>query len=461
MTDAPAPRTDHPTDHAHPADVPVDTLVQGAGTSVQWTTMSDEQQRPGDRAEDRDLGTTRRGPRWSRGGGPSRAQSRRLEPTTFPASGAWRQGDPPGDRSFVDVGTLDLENGDRLPSVQVAYETWGTLNARRDNAVLVLHALTGDSHVTGPAGPGHPTAGWWSEMVGPGAPIDTDRYYVVAPNVVGGCQGTTGPSSAAPDGAPWGSAFPLVTVRDQVAAEIELSKALGIGSWALVVGASMGGLRALEWTILGPEAGIEVESAAIIASAAQTPGDQIAWAHPQLTAIHADPKFRGGDYYDAADGDGPHLGLGIARSIAHTTYRSALEFDERFGRIPQGGDDPMRGGRFAVQSYLDHHATKLARRFDANSYVVLTESMLTHDLGRDRGGVTTALESIRSRVLVVGVDTDRLFLPAESEKIARAVPGAGPARLLRSAYGHDGFLIEFDQLGPIVGEFLAGARKHR
>jgi len=154
-------------------------------------------------------------------------------------------------------------------------------------------------------------------------------------------------------------------------------------------------------------------------------------------------------------------GLALARQIAHTTYRSALEFDERFGRIPQGGDDPMHGGRFAVQSYLDHHASKLARRFDANSYVVLTESMLTHDLGRDRGGVTTALQSIRARVLVVGVDTDRLFLPAESERIAREAPHAEPVRLLRSAYGHDGFLIEFDQLGPIVGEFLAGVHKRR
>ena len=456
MSEVPAPRPgcDDPSRAA------VDTRVPGAGTSVQWTTMTDEQQRPGDRTDDVDRGATQ--PQgWSRSGGPSRAQSRRLDPTTFPASGAWRPGDPVGDRQHVEIGTLELEGGGQLPGVQVAYESWGTLNDRRDNAVLVLHALTGDSHVTGEAGPGHPTAGWWSEMVGPGAPIDTDRYYVVAPNVVGGCQGSTGPSSLAPDGAPWGSAFPIITVRDQVAAEIELSRSLGITSWALVVGASMGGLRALEWTLLGPEAGIEVESAAIIASAAQTPGDQIAWAHPQLTAIHADPRFRGGDYYDAADGDGPHVGLGIARSIAHTTYRSALEFDERFGRIPQGGDDPMHGGRFAVQSYLDHHASKLARRFDANSYVVLTESMLTHDLGRDRGGVTTALQSIRSRVLVVGVDTDRLFLPAESERIAREVPRAEPVRLLRSAYGHDGFLIEFDQLGPIVGEFLAGVHKRR
>ncbi|MEP7765895.1 homoserine O-acetyltransferase [Sanguibacter sp. 25GB23B1] len=396
-------------------------------------------------------------PGWTRGSVPPRAQARRLDTRPFPVTGAWREGEPEGDRRFAEVGALELEAGGVIPAVRMAYETWGTLNDERDNAVLVLHALTGDSHVRGAAGPGHRTAGWWDDMVGPGAPIDTDRYFVVAPNVVGGCQGTTGPSSIAPDGQPWGSQFPVVTVRDQVTAEIELSRTLGIDAWQFVVGASMGGLRVLEWAILGPEAGIAVESIGVIASAAQTSGDQIAWAHPQLTAIHADPGFRGGDYYDAAPGEGPHRGLGIARQIAHATYRSSAELDERFGRIPQGGEDPMRGGRFAVQSYLDHHANKLARRFDANSYVVLTESMLTHDLGRDRGGVQTALQSITARTLVVAVDTDRLFLPAESWRIAELVPRAEPVRLLRSDFGHDGFLIEFEQLGPLVVDFLARA----
>lgn len=423
----------------------MDMPARGAGSSVHWSVMSHDSQGSG--------AASRTSPQWTRTGGPSRAQSRRLD-TVFPATGAWREGDPVGGRRFADIGTLELEAGGHIPAVRMAYETWGTLNEARDNAVLVLHALTGDSHIAGEAGDGHATAGWWSQMVGPGAPIDTDRYFVVAPNVVGGCQGSTGPSSLAPDGQPWGSHFPIITVRDQVNAEIELTRALGVPTWQFIVGASMGGLRVLEWALLGPEAGIGVESIAVIASAAQTPGDQIAWAHPQLTAIHADPKFRGGDYYDAAPGDGPHLGLGIARSIAHTTYRSAHEFDERFGRISQGGEDPMRGGRFAVQSYLDHHAGKLARRFDANSYVVLTESMLTHDLGRDRGGVNTALASITARTLVVAVDTDRLFLPAESERIARHVPRV-QAQLLHSNFGHDGFLIEFDQLGPIVAAFLA------
>ncbi len=384
---------------------------------------------------------------------PRRFQHVRGGTAPLPASAAWTEGDPVGHRQFADLGPLKLEAGGRLPAVRMAYETWGTLNEARDNAILVLHALTGDSHVAGEIGPGHPTAGWWPGMVGPGAPIDTDRYFVVCPNVLGGCQGTTGPASPASDGEPYGSRFPYVTVRDQVAAEVRLADALGIDTWAFVVGASMGGHRVLEWAAMAPE---RVEAIGVIASCAQTTADQIAWAHAQIAAVRADPKFRGGDYYDAEDGDGPHVGLGIARQIAHTTYRSATELDARFGRIPQGGEQPMGGGgRFAVQSYLDHHAEKLARRFDANSYVVLTESMLTHDLGRDRGGVDAALRTITARTLVVAVDSDRLFLPEQSVRIVTQVPGTAPLRLIHSEYGHDGFLLEDRQLGPAVAEFLA------
>ena len=243
-----------------------------------------------------------------------------------------------------------------------------------------------------------------------------------------------------------------MTVRDQVAAELALTDHLGVSSWALVIGASMGGLRVLEWAVSAPD---RVRAIAPIATAAQISGDQIASFHTQLAAITADPNFNGGDYYDAPDGLGPHLGLGLARQIAHATYRSARELDERFGRIPQGAEDPMTGGRFAVQSYLDHHGDKLARRFDANTYVVLTRSMLTHDLGRDRGGVEAALETITARTLVVAVDSDRLFPPAQSERIARGIRGAGPVRMVHSDFGHDGFLIEEDQVGPLVAEFLA------
>lgn len=376
---------------------------------------------------------------------------RELDPRALPATGAWRPGDDPGRRQFLAMGDLSLEAGGVLPGVVVAYETWGELNAAGDNAVLVLHALTGDSHVTGDAGPGHPTPGWWSQIVGPGRAVDTDRYFVVAPNVLGGCQGTTGPASPAPDGRPWGSRFPLVTVRDQVAAEIAVADRLGIERWALVVGGSMGGHRVLEWAVTAPE---RVRAVAAVATCAATSADQVAWAHPQLAAIRLDPGFRGGDYYDAPAGQGPHRGLGIARQIAHTTYRSAPELDARFGRLPQGGEEPLTGGRFAVQSYLDHHATKLAARFDANSYLVLTQSMLSHDLGRDRGGVRAALAQVTADALVVAVDSDRLFPPGQSEDVAAGIPGCGPVRYVRSVHGHDGFLVEHDQVASLVGRFL-------
>ncbi|MEK8227617.1 homoserine O-acetyltransferase [Oerskovia sp. M15] len=336
--------------------------------------------------------------------------------------------------------------------MRVAYETWGTLAPDGSNAVLVLHALTGDSHVVGPTGPGHLSAGWWEAMVGPGAPIDTDRYFVVAPNVLGGCQGTTGPASDAPDGEPWGGRFPRVTTRDQVAVEIELTRALGISAWALVIGASMGGLRVLEWAILGPESGVTVESVAVVASTAQTSGDQIAWAHPS-SAPSAPTPGSAGPLLRRARRRGPHVGLGIARQIAHATYRSARELDERFGRLPQGGEDPFTDGRYAVQSYLDHHGDKLSRRFDANSYVVLTESMLTHDLGRDRGASRRPLRRSR-RVRSSWPWTRTVSSCPRSPPASPGHPGARPLRLLHSEFGHDGFLIEFDQLGPMVTEFL-------
>jgi len=370
-----------------------------------------------------------------------------------PASAAWEEGDDVGRRKFADLGGLELESGALLPDVRLAYETFGQPNADGSNAVLVLHALTGDSHVAGPAGPGHLTAGWWEDLVGPGKPLDTREYYVVVPNVLGGCQGSTGPSSLAPDGRRWGGRFPRLTVRDQVSAEILLAKHLGIDTWQLVIGASMGGLRALEWALMGPEAGVTVHGLAAIATTAATSADQIAWAHPQLAAIRLDPGWQGGDYYFAADDCGPHRGLALARQIAHTTYRAASELDERFGRIPQGGEDPFVDGRYAIQSYLDHHGDKLARRFDANTYLVLTESMLTHDLGRDRGGTDEALGQITARTLAVAVDSDRLFPLSQTERIVEHVPHARQL-VIHSPHGHDGFLIEFDQLGPALRDHL-------
>jgi homoserine O-acetyltransferase len=369
-----------------------------------------------------------------------------------PASGAWREGDPPGDRRFLDLpGPLRLEPGGELPAVRVAYETWGTLSPARDNAVLVLHALTGDSHLTGPVGPAHPVPGWWDAMVGPGRPLDTDRWFLVCPNILGGCQGTTGPPSLAPDGRPWGSRFPEITVRDQVEVERRFTDAIEIDRWAGVMGGSMGGMRALEWLISHPD---RVESGLVLAVGAAATADQIGLQTTQLQAIWADDRYAGGDYYDAPDGAGPHRGLGVARRIAHLSYRCEGELEQRFGRMPQDGEDVLRGGRFAVQSYLDHHADKLAHRFDANSYVALTQAMNTHDVGRDRGGVPAALATITAPVVVAGIDTDRLYPIHLQQEIADAVPTSDGLEVVPSLYGHDGFLVETEAVGALLRETL-------
>jgi homoserine O-acetyltransferase len=353
----------------------------------------------------------------------------------------WVEGDPVGDRLFLDLpGPFPLERGGSLPGVRVAYETWGTLAPDGGNAVLIEHALTGDSHVVGAAGPGHPTAGWWDGLVGAGRPLDTDRFFVVCPNVLGGCQGTTGPSSNAPDDGRWASRFPEITVGDQVRVEAALADALGIDRWACVVGGSMGGMRALEWAVATPD---RVARLFFLASGAAASADQIGTQTTQQTAIRCDPRWAGGDYPLS---DPPVDGLGIARRIAHLTYRSGLELEERFGRVVQ--DD----GRFAVASYLAHHADKLARRFDAGSYVVLTETMNTWDVGRGRGGVEAALARVTARAVVAGVDSDRLYPLAQQERVARAL--GVPLDVISSPYGHDGFLIEVDAVGELVRELL-------
>jgi homoserine O-acetyltransferase len=367
------------------------------------------------------------------------------------STGAWREGSAQGSRHFVDIGSLRFEAGGALPQVRIAYETWGTLNAARDNAILVEHALTGDSHVSGPAGAGHPTPGWWDGLIGPGNPLDTDRWFVVASNVIGGCQGTTGPSSQAPDGRPWGSRFPFVTVRDQVAVEAALADQLGISVWAAVLGGSMGGMRALEWAVTHPE---RVRRCIVLACSAYSSAEQIAWCQPQLLAIRQDPDFVGGDYYGLQRG--PDLGLGLARRIAHVTYRSEPELDTRFGRRIQAEEQPLGGGgRYAVESYLDHQADKLATRFDANSYVVLTESMNSHDVGRGRGGVQAALQRVTADLVVVAVDSDRLYPPRLSHEISQASASSDPTHVITSDHGHDGFLIEIAQVGEIVRETLS------
>jgi homoserine O-acetyltransferase len=372
-----------------------------------------------------------------------------------PATGAWRDGDPAGDRRFTFLGDFRTENGQLLPATRLAWESWGELNDARDNAVLILHALTGDSHVRGPAGAGHPTAGWWEDIVGPGAAIDTDRWFVIAPNMLGGCQGSTGPASIAPDGREWASRFPYLTIRDQVAAQIRLADALGVERWAAVIGGSMGGMHALEWAVMQPE---RVERLAVLSSPPVTTADQLALNFVQLETVRMDPRFAGGEYYDAALGEGPHRGLALARRMALLNYRSPIELNQRFQRSWQSDVSPLgRGGRFAVESYLDFHGNKFTRRFDANSYLTVVEAMNSHDIGRDRGGVEQALHTVTARTLVLGIDTDRLFPVDGQQRIARSVPNLidDEAVVLTSDFGHDGFLIETDPVGAHLERLLA------
>ncbi|MGI9823205.1 homoserine O-acetyltransferase MetX [Agromyces sp. Marseille-Q5079] len=373
-----------------------------------------------------------------------------------PVTGAWREGDPVGDRRFAAIGDVPLESGRTLPGVRIAYESWGELSPARDNAVLVLHALTGDSHVVGPAGPAHASAGWWPGVVGPGLAIDTDRWFVLAPNVLGGCQGSTGPSSFAPDGSEWGARFPFLTIRDQVRAQIAFARELGIERFAAVVGGSMGAMHVLEWAIMAPDA---VERIAVLAAPPATTADQIALNSVQLEAVRSDPAFRDGDFYDAPDGDGPTRGLALARRMAMLNYRTAAELNARFERGWQSEIDPLGGGgRFAVESYLDFHGNKFTRRFDANSYVVLTEAMNSHDLARGRGDVAAALARVGAKSLVLGIDSDRYFPLAGQVELAAGLPnsihGTDPV-VVHSESGHDAFLIEHEAVGGALANLLA------
>ena len=350
-------------------------------------------------------------------------------------TGAWLEEHAPGDRRFLKIGDVPLENGEVLEDVTIAYQGWGELNSNKDNAILVNHALTGWSDVPG----------WWPLMVGPGLPFDTDKYFVVCPNVIGGCQGSTGPSSIAPDGKRYGSRFPSVTIRDMVDAEIKFSNALGIKKYLLAAGPSLGGMRSLEWAVQHPD---RVGAICTIGSSAVATGDQIGTASIQIRAIKSDPNFNNGDYYDQERG--PDEGMGIARRIAHLTYRTEAEMDVRFGRELQGDDT----GRYAVESYLDHQADKLAHRFDANTYISLTEAMNSHDIGRERGGVVAALKSITIPVVAVSIDTDRLFPQRLQAEIAEFAPKAAPLVVISSPFGHDGFLVEVESVGNVIRQAL-------
>lgn len=378
----------------------------------------------------------------------------------IPATGAWRPGDPPAWRQFVSVcqgRCFALEGGGVLEEITLAYETWGTLDAAASNAVLVCHALTGDAHAAGQSGPGQPTDGWWNDLIGPGKALDTDRYFIVCANSIGGCQGSTGPSTLNPvDGKPYGARFPVVSTRDIVRTQAMLADHLGIARWLSVVGGSMGGMQSLEWAVMFPD---RVASIVSIASAAAASALQIGWSEVGRLAVINDPKWNGGDYYDAADGDGPHEGLMLGRRIAQLHYRSDLSLERRFGRATVDGLDRFRlWDRFQIESYLDHHGQKLARRFDANSYLVLNKTMDLHDVGRGRGGTAAALGRVSCPVLIVSIDSDALYTPRQQDELRdELVAGGAPVtyEMISSDHGHDGFLIEFPQIDSLLGRFLS------
>jgi homoserine O-acetyltransferase/O-succinyltransferase len=376
------------------------------------------------------------------------------------ASGAWRVGDPVGNRQFLNLPlgrAFALDLGGTLAEVTLAYETWGTLNADATNAVLIHHAWTGDSHVAGPAGPGHPTPGWWEKMVGPGLDIDTDEWFVVCINVLGGCQGSTGPASIDPaTGRPYGPRFPLITIRDMVRAQRYVSDHLGVQRWHAVVGGSMGGMQSLEWAVTFPD---RVGSLVLLATCTQATAQQIGWGAIGRRAVRLDPKWRGGDYYDAAEGDGPDEGLSIARMVAQITFRSDDVFTDRFGRqlASDAGETPGLWQRFEVERYLDYHGEKLVRRFDANSYLVVGKAMDLHDIARGRGGLEAAMRRVRVPTLAVGIRSDVLYPTYQQRGIVAQLKAIGTAAHyveIDSAHGHDSFLLDIDQVGSAVGPFL-------
>ncbi|MDH4146949.1 MAG: homoserine O-acetyltransferase, partial [Acidimicrobiia bacterium] len=352
---------------------------------------------------------------------------------------------------------LALEAGGRLQGITVAYETWGRLNRDASNAILVCHALTGDAHAAGRSGPGQPTTGWWDDLIGPGRALDTDRYFVVCSNVLGGCQGTTGPASIDPDsGRPWGSRFPVVSIRDMVRVQRFLTDQLGVEQWLSVVGGSMGGMQVLEWGVLFPQ---RMRSLVPIASTAAASAQQVSWSAVGRMAVCNDPRWRGGDYYEAAPGDGPQDGLALARQIAQIHYRSEAVFEERFGRrlVGPATDRFGLGTKFDVESYLDYQGTKLVARFDANTYLLLNRAMDFHDLARGRGSLEAALARIDVPVGIMSITTDTLYPPYQQQRLRDALRSQGtPVDYVdvESPHGHDGFLLEFEQVGAAIEKFL-------
>lgn len=339
-------------------------------------------------------------------------------------------------RRYANVGALECEAGGFLPEVTVAYETWGTLNEARDNAIVVCHALSGDSHAIG----------WWSRLIGPGKPIDTDRFFVIGTNALGGCQGTTGPASLHPeDDKPYGSRFPIITVRDMVEAQIRLIDQLGIERLYAVAGGSMGGMQALQWTVQAPG---RVRKAFITASTGAHSAMQIGFNEAGRQAIMRDPKWRGGDY--PLD-DGPVDGLSVARMIGHLSFLSEPAFDAKFARRLQGKDrfDYHLGVEFEVESYLNYQGDKFTKRFDPNSLLALMRAIDYYDL--------VSFEPSDTEYLFVSFTTDWLYPTHQSARLLTMARDAGCVAQhveIDLPYGHDAFLLDGEIQGAHVRTFL-------
>ncbi len=347
--------------------------------------------------------------------------------------------------------TLPLQLGGQLGPVTVAYETWGSLNAAGDNAVLIAHALTGSSHAHDAERPDNTKVAWWNPLIGPGRFFDTSRYFVICSNIVGSCYGSTGPSSIDPDtGRPYGIRFPVITIHDMVEAQRRLIDHLGVRQLAMVAGGSIGGQQALEWAVAYPEL---VQKAIVVAATATLTAQAIAFSEVQRQAILADPRWQGGDYLP---GQGPDAGLAIARMLAMITYQSEEGMELRFARetarqsdivAPSGHTD--FGKRFDVEGYLYYQGQSLVKRFDANSYLYISRAMDLYDVSEGYPSLEATLRRVRSKTLFIGIRSDFLFPAARVRWLAEQVRAAGRDASyveLNSPHGHDAFLKEWKQM---------------
>jgi homoserine O-acetyltransferase len=382
------------------------------------------------------------------------------------------------DTQFLDLSQpLALDCGRALHPIRIAYETYGTLSPARDNVILVCHALSGDAHAAGftttpaeestrdgfraderDAGGGR-GLGWWDGMIGPGKAFDTDRFFVVSSNLLGGCRGTTGPSSTNPStGRPYGSDFPVITVADMVRAERALLNELGIARLAAVAGGSLGGMQALEWAV---QYGDHVDAIIPIASTHALLPQGVAWNAIARNAITADPDWQGGHYYGT--GRAPTAGMGVARMVGHITYLSARSLNDKFGRRLQFAGDiryTLTEPEFEVENYLRHQADTFVKRFDANTYLYMSRALSYFDLARQHGGgqLARALRNVSARTLLIVFSSDWLYPPAGSEELAAALRAAGKEvelHVIDAPYGHDCFLLEEARQTPMIQQFLA------